>query len=144
MFLVIRKNAHTAFNSSLNDSDGCTSIAFFMGYNYGTQLAGIWPATSFWAEYRPAVQGSLLKRYGAPVRAQVAVQVAVPAIRACISASPQRQTRGPMACGSLFSNQCEMRWPSQCRLRWPAGRALASARGTNTATHWPPARRTLS
>lgn len=25
------------FNSSLNDSDGCTSIAFFMGYNYGCE-----------------------------------------------------------------------------------------------------------
>ena len=37
MFLVVRKNAHTMFNSSLNDSDGCTSIAFFMGYNYGCE-----------------------------------------------------------------------------------------------------------
>ena len=59
MFLVIRKNAHTAFNSSLNDSVGCTSLAFFMGYNYGTQLAGIWPAISFWAKYRPAVSSRL-------------------------------------------------------------------------------------
>ncbi len=51
---------------------------------------------------------------------------------------------GSNGCGSPFSNQCEIRRPSQCKLRWPAGLALASARGTNTATHWPPAWRTLS